>query len=352
MDKRCAIFNYWWAWGDAHGASLTALALYKLIEELGYKPCLIMTVFKGMDVEQCKRGRHFKFISQYAKYSEKNYQTGEDYEELNSQFQHFIVGSDQVLRLEWVPDEWFLYSISSSKNKIMMSGSFGGNRINASEQRINRVAEYLQDFSAVSVREKDGIEVYYRYFGKRDDLEWIMDPVFLIHPQFYKELINQNLRCDEFEQCAKESILFYILDYTPEIECLKKKISVQYNVNIIEDSEDLRAEDFLYLVDNCKMVITDSFHGMCFSIILNRPFYCVYNKMRGTSRVDTIRELLGLNSVVFDLESVPSCEFDIPQIDYNRINGILEKERERGKNWLKNNLQKNVREENEDEKVR
>lgn len=343
MSRKCAIINYWWAWADAHGASLTALALYHLIEELGYEPCLITTIGKGESVEKCRAGRHFRFIEKYAAYTEKNYQSKEDYELLNDQFDHFILGSDQVLRTEWVPDEWFLYMIQSGsgcdrKNKIIMSGSFGGKELASSEDRIKRVAGFLQDFSAVSVREKDGIEVYQRYFGKRSDIEWIMDPVFLIDPKFYYELmLNRTGNQDVFEQ-GKEVVFLYVLDQTPEIEWIKKRISDQFDVVIVEDNEEVMAEDFLYIVSNCKMVITDSFHGTCFSIILNTPFYSIYNKSRGTSRIDTLREVFHLEHVMLEWEQVRKCSFSVPQIDYEQINAIMEKERGRGRNWLETML--------------
>lgn len=341
MGKRCAIINYWWAWADAHGASLTALALYHLLVELGYDPCLITTVDKSTSVEKCKAGRHYKFITKYAAYTEKNYQTREDYEELNGQYDHFILGSDQVLRVEWVPDEWFLYPIKNvgGINKIVMSGSFGGKELASSKDRIKRVAGYLKDFSAVSVREKDGIEVYQRYFGERSDIEWIMDPVFLIDPQFYYELMrNHTNNADVFEQ-GKEVILLYVLDKTPEMDEVKRKLSDRYDVIIVEDNENLVAEDFLYIVSNCKMVITDSFHGTCFSIILNTPFYSVYNKLRGTSRIDTLRDVFHLEHVILEWEQMKACDFKVPLIDYGQINLIMEKERERGSNWLKNKLE-------------
>lgn len=343
MNKKCAIFNYWWAWRDAHGASLTALALYKLIEELGYDPCLIMTVYGGESVERCKQGRHFRFIQKYVIYTEKNYRTGEEYEELNNQFEHFIVGSDQVLRVEWVPDEWFLYSIQGDKNKIIMSGSFGGNTLAASEKRIGRVAKYLEDFSAVSVREKDGIEVYNRYFGHRDDLEWIMDPVFLINPDFYYELMDNRSKQNDLSNYEKDIILFYILDTTSETIKLREKIAEMYDVIIVDDSEELMAEDFLYILANCKMVVTDSFHGMCFSVILNKPFYCIYNKLRGTSRINTIRKVFNLEDNVLEFECIDTCDFKVPEIDYTNINKIIEKERQRGRNWLKQKLEAHVK---------
>lgn len=50
--------------------------------------------------------------------------------------------------MEWALDEWFLYSVKNCKNKIIMPGSFGGNRISTSEKRIDRVTKYLEDISA------------------------------------------------------------------------------------------------------------------------------------------------------------------------------------------------------------
>ena len=339
MNKKCAIFNYWWSWRDAHGASLTALALYKLLEELGYDPYLIITIFRGGGtLEQCKNGRHFRFIQKYARYIDKNYQTAEEYAELNKVFDHFIVGSDQVLRTEWVPDELFLYSIEKNKNKIIMSGSFGGTQLASNEQRIKRIAEYLKDFSAVSVREKDAVDVYRKYFGDREDITWIMDPVFLIDSDFYRELIQKREKKYDIVDNGKLTVFLYILDETPEIEHLKEKIIKTYDAVIIEDQNDLAAEDFLYLVEKCNMVITDSFHGACFSIIFNKPFYCVFNKLRGTSRMETLREVFNLKEVFIDINEIKSCDFVLPQIDYTRVNKIIEYERTRGREWLKEKL--------------
>lgn len=338
MNKRCALFNFWWSWQDAHGASLTALALYKLIEELGYEPCLVTTVFKDLSVEECKRGRHFRFIKKYARFTEKNYRTAEEYAELNDIFDQFILGSDQVLRTEWVPDEWFFYSINREKNKIVMSGSFGGKELKSRVQRIEKIAGYLENFSAISVREKDGIEVFHRYFTAREDIEWIMDPVFLVAPVLYDRLIenregNYDAICRD-----KEIVLFYVLDMTPELERAKQRIAKTFDVVIVEDSENLMAEDFLYLVSKCKMVITDSFHGLCFSIILQKPVYCIRNQVRGTSRVNTIRDVFELENVILEMEDLDEFDFRIPEINYERINEIIEKERRRGRRWLQEKL--------------
>lgn len=109
-------------------------------------------------------------------------------------------------------------------------------------------------------------------------------------------------------------------------------------MEIVENGEDVMAEDFLYLLTHSRLVITDSFHRMCFSIVLNRPIYCIHNEIRGTSRFDTLREAFGLEDVLLDSRQMEQNCFSIPQIDYERINGIIEKERQRGRGWLKQKL--------------
>lgn len=337
-EKKCAIFNYWWSPLDGHGASLTALALYSIVENLGYEPCLIKTMY-GNTIEECESGRHYRFIKKYARMTEKNYITNEEYETLNDEFTHFIVGSDQVFRVEWVPDGWFLNSIDESKNKIAMSASFGVSQLTASEKRLKRVKGYVKRIRSISLRELDGIEVYYKYFGYRDDLQWIMDPVFLVEKSFYKSL-QKNSCWNEKQYGGKDIIFFYILDMTVELETLKEHLSNKSDVILIEDTLDLMAEDFLKIMDYCSMVITDSFHGMCFSIIYNKPFYGLYNILRGTSRIETLKKVFPIEHVIVELDELQKFSWEKPIIDYSAVDKIIKIEQKRGIGWLKEKLDK------------
>jgi hypothetical protein len=60
-------------------------------------------------------------------------------------------------------------------------------------------------------------------------------------------------------------------------------------------------------------VVTDSFHGTIFSIIFEKRFRCVYNKVRGTARFESLLNL------------------------YN--SGKLDEMRRFSLNWLKNALE-------------
>ena len=44
-------------------------------------------------------------------------------------------------------------------------------------------------------------------------------------------------------------------------------------------------------------MVTDSFHGVVFSLIFGKPFVGIVNKRRGCSRFDTLMESFGLESI-------------------------------------------------------
>lgn len=328
-DKRCAIVNYWWS--DGHGAVLTAVALAELVRQCGCTPWLIKTpTGKNGEWDNLEDGRNYKFASKYVNCSELKYRTYKDYKKLNEDFDAFILGSDQVFRLEWVPDEWFFNAIKYNKNLLAVSASFGINKINNSNSRIRCVSRYLNRFNAISLREEDGIEVYKKYFGEKKDLAWVIDPVYLVDKDFYESMISD---IDKEEELF---LFFYFLDRNDKAEKLAENLQRKYNCKVIWETPDTTAEEFLYYVSRSKIVITDSFHGSSFSIIFNKPFYCILNEKRGVARIEALKELCGLDDSVFvTYENIQNVDFAEPRIDYERVNKNLEKARRFGREWIK-----------------
>lgn len=101
---------------------------------------------------------------------------------------------------------------------------------------------------------------------------------------------------------------------------------------------------------NCRFFITDSFHGVCFAILFNKPFICLANMARGYSRFKSLFKLFGLEDrCVFSCEEAEGRAELLHDIDYARVNRILAGERERSLKWLKNALTAPVRERSPEE---
>ena len=67
------------------------------------------------------------------------------------------------------------------------------------------------------------------------------------------------------------------------------------------NSDNLGVETWLGRIHNSEVVITNSFHGMVFSILFEKPFAAILIKNSGMNdRIITLLSALGLENRIFD----------------------------------------------------
>ena len=59
--------------------------------------------------------------------------------------------------------------------------------------------------------------------------------------------------------------------------------------------DEFYVEEWLNAFFTAKMVIVDSFHGVVFSIIFNKPFWVIGNAKRGNARFSSLLKLFELD---------------------------------------------------------
>lgn len=324
----CGIINYWWC--NDNGAILTAFALQKLLDEMGYSSRLI-NVCPENQLKQRSRGISSQFEKKYL-FSTEQIITDEQFKALNNSFKHFIVGSDQVFRAEWVSNRYFLDFVSLEKNKIAMSASFGKSELGVPKTREWEIIYYLSRFNSVSIRELSGISLCNQIGIKS---EYVIDPVFLINTNIYIDLIN-----DTNEAVREKSYLFaYFRDPSEFKKKATYKLASEYNIDVFVADDNTPVEIFLKRIYNSFLVITDSYHGLCFSIIFNKNYVCYKNKLRGNDRLDTLVSVLKIPEQKFANEN----DLDVSQqlnakIDWSLVNSEIANQRTRGQKWLNNAL--------------
>ena len=74
------------------------------------------------------------------------------------------------------------------------------------------------------------------------------------------------------------------------------------------------------------MTIVDSFHGMVFSILFNKPFWVIGNEERGISRFSSLLSKFGLESRLLSVNNLDAVDLN-QSIEWKRVNDILQKER-------------------------
>lgn len=104
------------------------------------------------------------------------------------------------------------------------------------------------------------------------------------------------------------------------------------------DEKNIAIEDFVYYCKNAKFIVTDSFHGICFSIIYEKPFISIVNAWRGIARYKIFEELMLKNYIVDSIEQIYNMEDFNFSIDYSMVKEKLIEEQPKVYKWLKDKL--------------
>lgn len=335
--KNVCIFNFWWV--SNYGALLTAYAIQSLINKLDYNPLLIDNSYRHNNLISENFAKNFE--QRYLKTSNK-VSLYNDFNNLNKKSNIFITGSDQILRPTAARERLSQYLqdfVSIDSKKITMAASFAVDKKTLLEETDSQILEKmktsLKSFDFVSVREKSGVEICKDLFDI--DAEWIIDPVFIMDKFNYDGLIKNSTK--DFSN----KIVSYVLDPNQEYNKAYKYFEKKYNKKILKTAySNTSVENWLASIKNCEFLITDSFHGMCFAIIFNKPFICITNKKRGATRFESILEMLNIeNQCINNINEIyeKDCIF---KIDYEKVNRRIEEEAQRGLNFLKKALESPV----------
>lgn len=341
-----AILGMWWGWN--YGALLTSFALYKVLQNMGHYPVLVDHSPMSETWEHCNDANtpFRKFLSDLEVSTVKVSDFSSSCR-LNTHFSTFVVGSDQLWRHQYTHEfgtQFFLDFADIGKRKISYSTSLGDVGTEIPNHFRQVATELLSHFDAISVREFSGVEELNRLFEA--DAVQVLDPVFLLQREEWLK-ISEKGKAPE----STPYLLSYILDNRDETRTIINKLLPKYPHHyIIPDFEKpLTADQYatsgillkkidivtwLSAIAHSDFFITDSFHGACFAIILNKPFVCIMNSRRGKTRFETLQRLFPNLAHCF-VENASSVIFtDCKTADFSIANAIIQKNVIRSKDWL------------------
>lgn len=356
-----------------YGGMLQAFALIEILKKLGHQPELIFVQFENREPKEYiksllkkhifshffKKWHHIRFTSKIEKninyfidsyihpktepiYSEKDFQRI-----VKDEYDAYIIGSDQVWRpkmYRFINHAFFDFVKNPSAILLSYAPSFGVDAWEYSDEQTKKYKEQIKRFKAVSVREDSGVDLCKKFFNV--NATHLIDPTMLIEVDEYRKITKA-----ENEPVFDGELLVYILDQTNEKQYLQeftqKNLGLKaYSINAKLSSIDSNIEEKIYPTvtswiksfDEAKYVITDSFHGCVFSIIFNKPFLVYGNKQRGMARFDSLLKMFELTDrLVNSREEITDKKIN-REIDWSRVNAIIEQQRLQSKKFLKTNL--------------
>lgn len=267
----------------------------------------------------------------YTKYDELNYCNDADL---------YITGSDQV----WggCAKENYLCFVPDDKIKISYAASFG--RAEISQEQKDIIKPWLKRLDYISVREKSGVKIC-------DDIgiraEWVLDPTLLIDRNEYPVNLDKTdisrVYCYFLNITSKEDIYWNdIIQFIETDNLLIKVACVENTVRLFPQNYITidSVEGWLSNYSNSKYILTNTFHGMIFAIIFHKQFLVLKQSGLGEKQNDrmvSILNLLELEERFYD-EKFPIKDQINKKIDWDKIDNILNKERQKSIDFIKKTL--------------
>ncbi|WP_374088827.1 polysaccharide pyruvyl transferase family protein [Methylomicrobium lacus] len=347
-----------------YGALLQAYALQEVLKSFGevdlvdydneylsvtLNPVRFVWTFHGllgMGKDLCRLFPRYRLVNKFKKFMSERFAMTATYKQSEllanklAGYDCYVVGSDQVwnpacVSLKALLDPvYFLEFAPEGARKISYASSVGGYVY--SDQEEVEVKKYLNSFSSVSVREKN-TQQYLTNLGIKE-VEHVLDPTLLLDIGQWEALIKKSPSTEPY-------ILLYSVPKSslvrPAVDYFSKKLGLKViaidqdlvaNAQVDTHLRDAGPEDLLSLFASAAFVVTDSFHGVCFSINFERPFVSLTPGVH-VNRVESLLSLVGLSDQYVRNES----EFSniSLNIDFTEPRARLKEAREASLHFLK-----------------
>jgi len=266
--------------------------------------------------------------------AKRTYRKGEELS--NTDYDIVIYGSDQIWWNHKVyskdiafDDTYWGYYLPPKTKRITYAPSMG--IIDIREQDKEFICKSLKNFSSISTRETSLREALLPYTDK--EIVSVLDPVFLPDKDFWtQQVLPRHIK--------EPYLLYYSLipsqeSYTHALKLAQTKglkfIEVAAKVRSFHSSPNLiqtaDAIEFLSFIYHADYVVSTSFHGTAFSIILEKEF-CVVGLGKQSGRVVSLLAQLGLDN------RFTNDPYSLATIDYTTIREQLNKLQQTSRNYL------------------
>lgn len=261
------------------------------------------------------------------------------------QYDMFVSGSDQVWNCN-IADNVDVYLQTffddPAIRRVSYAASFGFSDLPAARQDSYRRA--LEKFDRISVRETDGAKIVRELTGR--DPQITLDPTLLMDREEWDALAEPlHLKGDY--------IFVYQLGLSPRLLAFTRALAKKTGLKLVfvpfpvgqpipgRWYPTISPAKWVWLVKNARYVVTNSFHGLAFSLLFGRQFYVEVSKDLSNlaSRITHLLDVAGLPQRL-----VSDDDFDAvlaqPDIDHSQVEPRLAAARETSMDYLRSLLTK------------
>lgn len=247
----------------------------------------------------------------------------------------YVAGSDQIWNSDYngkIDPAFFLGFAKDGAEKIAYASSIGKEALSEAEGK--DFQRYLSDFSAVSVREQSAADILN---GLGIEAQAVLDPTLTVNTEKWEKLCSEPVISGPY-------LLIYKLKGDDTLDRIAYRIAEEKKLPIVRISfsgmKKQKGEttvvlpeigEFLSLIKGAAYVVTNSFHGTCFSINFNRQFTAVTRQKYNTRIANILKALQIEDRLCTSCDDISAQPADI---DYTSVDPILQGKRDESLRWL------------------
>lgn len=331
-------------WGNSYGGVMQTYATIKLLKEMGHKVTLINLCHPKRKNELFKKHnthiswffediQFFLFRLFYLGHKTRRMYAIKD--SLIPPCDYTIVGSDQVWNNDITGPIQMSYFLDFVKQGTLLSfaSSFGKSEWECDENITNKAKTCLNKFKAISVREESGVDICKKTFNR--DACLVLDPT-IVYGKY-----NQIVKNDK----PYHEIFSFLLGRNKYTDLICARISEELGLPLhltrgVLSFIPTGPKKWLDYMKNSDFIITDSFHGLAFSLIFQKRFIVLCANEKKFTRLYSLLKLVKLEDryikSIDDLLNRLSVLHR--SIDYQLVGDVLNSERSKSIGFLTENL--------------
>lgn len=349
-----------------YGGNLQAFSLMQILRELGCEPLLLNRRYAAEkttpgeientaditnEINMGAGSPNTSFIEKHIAPISRTFRTSNALRERINTYKldAVISGSDQVWRPKYarglLMDMFHAYLPADSRDikRISYAASFGADTWEYSTEQTKEAQSHLKLFDAVSVREDSAADFCRETLGVA--ATHVLDPTLLLTPDHFRAVLPEDYR-GQYSQ----RITSYILDPNPQKQNLMEAASKRLSTPVLKagvlldeagtQKIDKSVEGWIAAFYNADFVFTDSYHGVAFAILFNKPFIAFGNPQRGLARFSSILKIFGLEDRFVMSDEVDEARFTelMEPINWTEVNKRLAVHRRSSLDFLSNAL--------------
>lgn len=260
-----------------------------------------------------------------------------------------VVGSDQVWQssspLAWLQD-------FGNSRRVAYAASSDWIKVSQDETWKSKVMRYYPFLHYVSVRESSGVRLFDEIGLLKPKPVHVCDPTMLLEPEEYRRIAESSSAFDR-----KTVFCYFVNEHVPVNSLTEvcrlcgadfKALGIQgAGKHLPRDSRiSLTPVQFLAAMRDAAYVVTNSFHGMLFSLYFRKQFVFLKQSteigVRQNVRQMEILQDLCLEDRILDVSSNPVEIRDVllREIDWENVHNSISRYRVSSLHWLKNAIGK------------